>query len=192
MNLPNKLTISRLVFTFAFMCCIFYPGAIAKTLAIFFFMLAALTDYFDGRIARKRNLITNFGKLMDPIADKILVLAAFLAFVELKLMPAWMIIIILSRELLITGIRLLCAAGGIVIAAAKEGKHKTVSQFFSIFVVLFLILIRELCSRLGIWSSGREVLMKNTIFMLFFITTFLTLISGITFLYRNRELFAVK
>jgi phosphatidylglycerophosphate synthase len=93
---------------------------------------------------------------------------------------------------LITGIRLLCAAGGIVIAAAKEGKHKTVSQFFSIFAVLFLILIRELCFKTGIWSNGREALMKNTVFTLFFITTFLTLISGIAFLYRNRELFVIK
>lgn len=192
MNLPNKLTVSRLILTFVFMYSVFYPGLVAKALAIFFFALAALTDYLDGRIARKRNLITDFGKLMDPIADKILVLSAFIAFMGLGLMPAWMIIIILGRELLITGIRLLYATGGVVIAAAKEGKHKTVSQFISIFAVLFLILIREICSNMSIWTIQWEVLMKNVIFILFLVTTFLTLISGITFLYRNRELFSVR
>ncbi len=192
MNLPNKLTISRIILTFVFMYFLFSPGLLAKLSAILVFILASFTDYYDGRLARKKNIITSFGKLMDPIADKILVLAAFLAFVELKLMPAWMVIIIISRELLITGVRLLVVANGTVLAASKEGKHKTVSQFFAIAVILLFIFLREMGAKSGFWNNLWEAFFKRTVFGLLFLTTFLTLVSGLVFLVRNRHLLGVR
>jgi CDP-diacylglycerol--glycerol-3-phosphate 3-phosphatidyltransferase len=191
MNLPNKLTISRIVLTFVFMHFLLSPGPLAKSAAILVFILASLTDYYDGSLARKKNLITNFGKLMDPIADKVLVLASFLAFVELRLMPAWMMIIILSRELLITGIRLLASTSGVILAAAREGKHKTISQLSSILFILFSILLREMGTKIGFWTGSWELQFRRIIFYLLLIATTLTLISGISFLYRNRRLILV-
>ncbi|MCM8765410.1 MAG: CDP-diacylglycerol--glycerol-3-phosphate 3-phosphatidyltransferase, partial [Candidatus Omnitrophica bacterium] len=144
MHLPNILTILRIMLTFVFMHFLFSPGLLYKFLAIFIFLLAMLTDYWDGYFARKKNLVTNFGKLMDPLADKILVLSAFLSFVEMKLMPAWMAMIIVFRELLITGVRLLAISEGRVIPAMRAGKHKTASQYLAILLTLTLLFIREI------------------------------------------------
>jgi len=116
MTLPDKLTVSRIFLTFVFMFFLFSSGVLAKTLALFTFLLASLTDFLDGFIAKGRNIGTDFGKLMDPIADKILVLAAFLAFVEMRLVPAWMVLIIILREITITGLRIRALARGRVIA----------------------------------------------------------------------------
>jgi len=174
------------------MYLLFSPGAFSKLGAILVFILASLTDYYDGSLARKKNLITNFGKLMDPIADKVLALAAFLAFVELKLMPAWMMMIILSRELLITGIRLLASTSGVILAAAREGKHKTVSQILAIVVTLLFVLLREFGTRRGFWNSSWELYFRRAVFGFLFLTTILTLISGLAFLYKNRHLVGMK
>ena len=133
MNLPNKLTVSRFVLTGFFLWAVFSKFAFNDTLALIFFSLAGITDFLDGRIARSRNLITNFGKLMDPLADKILVCSAFIAFVEsTHLNPnapvkvgAWMVVIIVGRELAITGLRLLAASKNVLLAAEGFGKHKT-------------------------------------------------------------------
>ncbi|MGB3112317.1 MAG: CDP-diacylglycerol--glycerol-3-phosphate 3-phosphatidyltransferase, partial [Candidatus Omnitrophota bacterium] len=105
MNLPNKITLIRIALVFIFMLFLFMKGLTFKILALATFMLAAFSDYLDGFIAKRYGIVSDFGKLMDPIADKILTLAAFLAFVEMKLIPAWMVVIILMRELIITGIR---------------------------------------------------------------------------------------
>src|ERR1700756_3881917 len=139
MNLPNKLTVSRFALTVAFLAVIFSPRVqFRETVALLLFSAASLTDYFDGKIARQRKLITNFGILMDPLADKILVCSAFIAFVGLKWIPAWMVVIIVSRELAITGLRLLAASKNVVLAAEGYGKHKTISQIVAVISILVL------------------------------------------------------
>lgn len=122
MNLPNKLTILRIVLSFVFMFFIFSQGLMAKTLALVIFTIASITDFLDGYIARKYNLITDLGKLLDPIADKILVLTAFLAFVHMRIVAVWMVVIIIFRELLITGMRVFLARKGKVLAASAGGE----------------------------------------------------------------------
>src|ERR1700683_1542644 len=138
MNLPNKLTLSRLVLTVAFLVVMFSKIAFYETIALLLFSAASLTDYFDGKIARRDNLITNFGILMDPLADKILVCSAFIAFVGRGWIPAWMVVVVVARELAITGLRLLAASKNLVLAAERFGKHKTVSQIAAIISVLVL------------------------------------------------------
>src|SRR5438445_7321040 len=126
MNVPNKLTISRFILTGVFLAVFFSRMRYHETISLFVFGVAGLTDYFDGKIARRDKLITNFGVLMDPLADKILVCSAFIAFVELRQMEAWMVVIIVARELAITGLRLLAAGKNVVLAAERYGKHKTI------------------------------------------------------------------
>ncbi|GAH24298.1 unnamed protein product, partial [marine sediment metagenome] len=143
MNLPNKLTILRIILTFVFMFFLFSKWFLAKYLALLIFTLACLTDYYDGYIAKKRGLVSTFGKLMDPVADKILLIAAFLAFVELKIVPAWMVAVIILREFIITGMRLVAMSKGSVLAADRWGKHKTVSQMLTIFSILIFLVFKE-------------------------------------------------
>ena len=180
MNLPNKLTVLRIVLVGIFMFFLFSRGLIFKCLAMAAFLTASFTDFLDGYIAKKNNMVTNFGKLMDPIADKILVLSAFLAFVEMELIPAWMVLIIVFREVLITGLRIAALTQGKVLAAEYGGKHKMVSQVLSIFVILLFIILRE--ARIRAFD-------KSVIFILMLITTFLTLGSGISYLIRNRGVY---
>ena len=138
MNLPNKLTISRFVLTLAFMVVMFSQIRYRETLGLVLCSAASLTDYFDGKIARRDKLITNFGILMDPLADKILVCSSFIAFVGLGWIAAWMVVIIVARELAITGLRLLAASKNVVLAAEGYGKHKTISQIIAIISILVL------------------------------------------------------
>src|SRR6188474_2305766 len=136
MNLPNKLTLSRFGLTVAFLMAMFWQFPYNETVALVLFCLAGITDFLDGEIARRRKLITNFGILMDPLADKILVCSAFIAFVEFRLVEAWMVVIIVGRELAITGLRLLAASKNQVLAAESLGKHKTISQITTIIALL--------------------------------------------------------
>lgn len=190
MNLPNRLTVLRIILSFVFMFLLFSQGLLAKILALVAFTIAVLTDFYDGYIARKYNLITDLGKLLDPIADKILVLAAFLAFVEMRIIPAWMVVVIILRELVITGIRFLAANKGKILAAAKAGKHKTVSQMVSIFIILGFIVARELCSEiLGCWDANLEFWLEFGIYILMLITVALTLISGVFYIKENKTIF---
>src|ERR1700761_6125542 len=138
MNVPNKLTISRFVLTAAFLAAAFPNFEYHETVALLLFSLASLTDYFDGKIARRDNLITNFGILMDPLADKILVCSAFIAFVGRGWLPAWMVVIVVARELAITGLRLLAASKNLVLAAERFGKHKTIPQIVAVLALLVL------------------------------------------------------
>lgn len=179
MNLPNKLTISRIVLTFLFMLLLFSHGLTVKIMALFTFLAASLTDLCDGYFARKYNAVTEFGKFMDPIADKILVLAAFFAFIELELVPAWMVVVIVLRELIITGMRLFALTKNIVLPAQEGGKHKTASQMIAILVILVSLILKEVGIRFP----------AEAIYILMLITTALTLISGSSFLYRNRAVF---
>src|SRR3954451_20602927 len=136
MNLPNKLTLSRFVLTIAFLGVMFSQVQFHETIALVLFCAAGISDFLDGQIARSRKLITNFGILMDPLADKIMVCSAFIAFVGLTWIPAWMVVIIVARELAITGLRLLAASKNLVLAAEGFGKHKTISQIVAIIAIL--------------------------------------------------------
>src|SRR5215467_8054200 len=138
MNLPNKLTLSRFVLTVGFMVVMFTDFPFHITVALLLFSAAGISDFLDGQIARRRKLITNFGILMDPLADKIMVCSAFIAFVDLKWIPSWMVVVIVARELAITGLRLLAASKNVVLAAEGYGKHKTISQIVAIISILVL------------------------------------------------------
>ncbi|MCR5517639.1 MAG: CDP-diacylglycerol--glycerol-3-phosphate 3-phosphatidyltransferase [Lachnospiraceae bacterium] len=133
MNLPNKLTILRVLLIPVFLLCLLNEYNI---LALIIFVIASLTDMLDGKIARKYNLVTNFGKFMDPLADKLLVSSALISFVGLGRMPIWIVVVIISREFIISGFRLVAADKGVVIAASMWGKVKTVTQMVMIIVLL--------------------------------------------------------
>ena len=139
MNLPNKLTVLRVCMIPFFVVMLLLNGGENQTyryIAAAIFIVASLTDMLDGKIARKYNLVTNFGKFMDPLADKLLVCSALICLVDLKQLPAWMVIVIISREFIITGFRLIALESGKVIAASWWGKTKTVSQMVMIIFVL--------------------------------------------------------
>src|SRR5437016_14353033 len=138
MNLPNKLTISRFVLTIAFLAVMFSRVRFHETIALVLFIAGGVSDFLDGFLARRHKLITNFGILMDPLADKIMVCSAFIAFVGLKWISAWMVVIVVARELAITGLRLLAASKNVVLAAEGYGKHKTISQIVAIISILVL------------------------------------------------------
>ena len=151
MNLPNRLTILR-IFLIPFFV-FFMLSDFSKWIALIIFVVASLTDMLDGKIARKYNLVTDFGKFMDPLADKLLVCSALICLVELKRIPAWIVIAIISREFIISGFRLVAAEKQIVIAAKFWGKIKTVCQMF--MVILMIANIRELTliTQIMMWLS---------------------------------------
>lgn len=187
MNLANRLTMSRILLTFVFMFFLFCHGLLFKVLSLVVFSLAALSDLFDGMIAQRKNMVTDFGRLMDPIADKILVLAAFAAFVQLQLIDAWMFVIIVSREILITSLRLFALNKGKVLSAARAGKHKTVLQMTVIFAILGFILFKEIVLQYYTWNPGWEKVFRQGIFFLMVTTVALTLYSGLSYLWENRK-----
>jgi CDP-diacylglycerol--glycerol-3-phosphate 3-phosphatidyltransferase len=196
MNLPNKLTVSRFALTAVFLWALFWPWEVPfrHTLALGLFSVASFTDFLDGRIARSRGLITNFGKLMDPLADKIMTCSAFVAFVESShvnpnapvKVGAWMVVIIVARELAITGLRLLAASKNIVLAAERYGKHKTISQI----VTIIALLVVEACEE---WPPALKNLFTPWTPMfaeiMLWVTVTLTAISGLIYLWRNREIY---
>ena len=193
MNLPNKLTISRFVLTVAFLTMMYCQVKYHLTIALVLFIAAATSDYLDGEIARRRKLVTNFGILMDPLADKIMVCSAFIAFVGLNWMPAWMVVVIVARELAITGLRLLAAAKNVVLAAEGYGKHKTISQIVAIISIFVLACYRE-------WGAAGEAVFGwqwpgQTPWLEWFAelakwaAVALTFISGWLYLWRNRALY---
>lgn len=191
MNLANQLTLSRIFLTFVFMFFLFSGGVAMKAAAFITFLIASFTDFLDGYIAKRRNMISDFGRVMDPIADKVLVLAAFLAFVEMKLVPAWMVLVIVLREVSITGLRIAALGQNKVIAADDGGKHKMVSQVLSILAILVFIIFREAGIKIfGFWTPEAERIYKDAIFMLMSITVALTVISGVSYLLKNKEVWA--
>ena len=194
MNLPNKLTVSRFGLTALFLLALFNPFPGHGTAALVFFCLAGVTDFLDGRIARSRKLITNFGILMDPLADKIMTCSAFVAFVEsTHLDPhapvkvgAWMVVIIVGRELAITGLRLLAASRNIVLAAEGFGKHKTVSQIVALIALLVV-------AAYGEWPVAVQDVLKPWVPWfaegMLWLSVLLTATSGAIYLWRNRHLY---
>jgi len=142
-RLPDALTLSRLGFTGLIMLCLSADFPLARTLALLMFILAGVTDYLDGHLARKYYGTSPFGVFMDPLTDKVLICAAFVSFVELGLLPAWMVVLVISREFLVTGLRLLAAFHGHMIPAGRWGKHKTGWQVVAIVAVLLGLALRD-------------------------------------------------
>ncbi len=185
MNVPNQLTVSRLGLTALFVAALSFQVPAAPWIALTLFALAALTDFLDGYLARRRNQITEFGKLMDPLADKILVAAGFVMLVERTALPGWAVVLILSREFLVTGLRLVAAARGVVLAAESLGKHKTVWQIGTILFYLTWLGAAESGATQA--RPGVDRLLAVTGHGLLGITLFLTVGSGVRYFAKNRE-----
>ncbi len=173
MNLPNKLTVLRIIMVpfFVFFMLTDVGGAANKWIALILFCIASLTDLLDGKIARKYNLVTNFGKFMDPLADKLLVCSAMICLIEMEKLAAWIVIVIIAREFIISGFRLVASDNGIVIAASYWGKFKTVFQ-----MAMIIVLIMDLG---GIFDMIGMILV--------WIALALTIISLLDYILKNKQ-----
>lgn len=171
MNLPNKLTIFRVILIPFFIIALLVPGISAGNwIALAIFIVASLTDLLDGKIARKYNLVTNFGKFMDPLADKLLVCSALICLVELSRIPSWMVVIIIAREFTISGFRLIAADNGVVIAASYWGKFKTTFQMIAVCLMIANIPVLSLLTTVITW-----------------IAVILTVVSLVDYLVKNKD-----
>ena len=178
MNTPNKLTIARMIIVPFLVIFLLtgWGGEANRYISLTLFVVASVTDWFDGYLARKNNLVTNFGKFMDPLADKLLVCSAMICMIDLKRLPAWFVIIIIAREFIISGFRLIAAENGIVIAANYWGKFKTASQMIMIILlILHFDGIFVILEQIFIWLSLA-----------------LTIISLITYIGQNRTVLSMQ
>ncbi len=193
MNLANRLTVSRFYLSLGFVIALSVNFPYRFTVALVLFLVAGITDYADGEVARRFKMESDFGRLMDPLVDKIMMAAAFICLVPLGAIPAWAATVIVSREFLITGLRLLALAKGRVLSAEKLGKHKTAWQIITAIFFLLMLSVRE-CARLAdasyaagiyerIWAWGGAALLV--------VTVALTLISGAGYLWKNWALVGV-
>ena len=184
MTLPLKLTLSRIVLTFLIMALVLTPGWMPKAVALGGFLLGSLTDWLDGYLARRWREVSDLGALLDPIADKILVLGVFLALVQVRMVPAWMVLLIALREFTITGVRLMAAHHHVILPAAKEGKHKTVSQVVTILVALLALMLREIPGSPTAVGRGSAVA-DGIVLACLWVTVALTVGSGASFFKRH-------
>ncbi len=186
MNLPNQLTVSRFFLTIGFVVAMSTGWRGGYTVALVLFVLAAITDYADGKIARKYGLITDFGKLMDPLVDKIMVAGAFICLIPAvpEVLPPWAVVVIISREFLITGLRLLAVSKGVVLPAESIGKHKTGWQIVTVVFFLFVLSARE-WGGLGLPPEWLEASLGYAGRGLVAVALGLTLYSGLGYLWRN-------
>ena len=178
MSTPNKLTIARMIIVPFLVIFLLtgWGGEANRYISLTLFVVASVTDWFDGYLARKNNLVTNFGKFMDPLADKLLVCSAMICMIDLKRLPAWFVIIIIAREFIISGFRLIAAENGIVIAANYWGKFKTASQMIMIILlILHFDGIFVILEQIFIWLSLA-----------------LTIISLITYIWQNRTVLSMQ
>ncbi|MCU0858203.1 MAG: CDP-diacylglycerol--glycerol-3-phosphate 3-phosphatidyltransferase [Pontiellaceae bacterium] len=184
MNPPNLLTLSRFGFAALFMACLSIPFPGAATASLIIFGLATLTDALDGHLARKVYGCSAFGKLMDPLADKVLTAAAFIGFVELGIMPAWMVTLIIAREMMVTGLRLLAIDKGVLLAAGIWGKQKTIWQM----AFILSILITRAVYSVYPWSFLESGCFQQLVFWSGGAVTVLTVWSGIVYFRQNMHL----
>ena len=156
MNWANRLTLGRLALTVLFVLSLSSSWTYGRTIALVLFVLAGISDYFDGEIARRYGIVTKFGKLMDPLVDKVMMAAAFICLVPLGAVPAWVATIVVARDFLITGLRLLASSEGVILPAEKLGKHKTSWQIATVLFFLLLLSTHEL----GLAATGRRLVGK--------------------------------
>ena len=178
MNTPNKLTVARMIMVPFFVLFILtgWGGEANRYICLVIFAAASITDWFDGKLARKYNLVTNFGKFMDPLADKLLVCSALICMIELDRLPAWMVIVVIAREFIISGFRLIAAENGVVIAANYWGKFNTASQ-----IVMIILLILNFC---GIFEFLTNIFI--------WLSLALTVISLITYIVQNKNVISMQ
>ena len=210
LNLPNTITLTRIALVIVFTVALsidsvapmlsrapmdaipysgwFVPLNAGLCIALWAFVVGAISDFFDGHLARKYNLVTNFGKLMDPLADKVLVMSAMLCFVSRGIAPAWIVIVILTREFLVTSLRLIAAGEGTVIAADKWGKIKTVTQM--IWIIYTIVLLFVISIGIFDYFPTMEIAVFGWLLseLLMYASTFFTLLSGFNYVYKNRQL----
>lgn len=190
MNLPNLLTLSRIPILFGIVAFLYLPFTGASTLAFVLFIIGALTDWADGYVARKQGIVSNFGKLMDALTDKVFMVGLFISLLAVDVFPPWvlpLLLLILSREFLITGLRLVAASSGIVLAAEKSGKHKTVSQIVAAILLLLALAVRtDFPELLPVWV-GESLHIGGMIS--FVIATILTVSSGTQYMVKYWSLF---
>ncbi|MDD3338725.1 MAG: CDP-diacylglycerol--glycerol-3-phosphate 3-phosphatidyltransferase [Lachnospiraceae bacterium] len=181
MNTPNKLTILRMIMIIPFVILMLQPGEnrLVSFAALAIFIIASLTDTLDGYLARRDNLVTDFGKFMDPLADKLLVCAAMVCLVDVHRLPTWVCIIIISREFIISGFRLVASDNGIVIAASWWGKIKTISQ-----MLMIILLIANLGNVSNVFIILEQILI--------YVSTALTIISLCDYLWKNRQVISMQ
>lgn len=205
MNLANKLTLLRVLLVPVFIVFMAMDSFWTNIIALIIFCGASITDYYDGKIARTQNMITTFGIFLDPLADKLLVASAFISFVGLYTLdiPAWMVICIISREFIITGLRSIAASQNIIIPANMSGKVKTSSQMIAIITILVILIIKasllkfssvtayDLIEMHGFQKFIGWLLIKSP-YWLMFITTILTLYSGFTYIVSHKNIFIEK
>ena len=167
MNLPNKLTVARMIMVPFLVLFLLtgWGGSANRWICLAIFCIASITDWFDGKIARKYNLITNFGKFMDPLADKLLVCSAMICLIELGRLPAWVVVIIIGREFIISGFRLIAAENNIVIAANYWGKFKTVSQMVMIILLLLDLPVLSVLTQIFIWLSVALIIISLCMYL---------------------------
>lgn len=191
-NLPNRLTLIRVGLVPLFLIFLAIDGAFTHLLALATFVAAAITDYYDGKIARERSMETDFGRLMDPLADKILVCAAFIYFVgSYPRIPAWIVTTIIAREFAVSGIRMLAASKGKIVASDKTGKLKTISQLTAIITILVVIAYIKLAEKIPVisyWDVIKDWT-KVGIYILIVFALVMTVASGYNYLHANRRLF---
>ena len=187
---PNTLTISRIILTLIFILVMLAEGFIFKFLGAIIFFLASFTDYYDGYIAKKHKMISDFGKLMDPIADKFLMLSAFLVFVKMGIVPVVAFVIIFGREVFITFMRLYAKHKGHILAAEKFGKYKTVSQVFCAGVILIYIVLRS-ADATNSWSDVTISRWQEFIDFCVMVAVLMTLASGLSYYMNNKKVFRI-
>ena len=189
MNLPNKLTISRIVLSPIFMVFFLIDNLYTRYFALFIFSAASLTDLYDGYLARKTGIITSFGKFMDPLADKILTSTALISFASLGHVQPWMVLMIIGRDFIVTGLRSVAAYRGLIILPSRVAKWKTASQMVVIVIILLYINIRTTLLAYGQWDLEIDPIAWIVLNSMVFISMVLTVSSGLDYLIKNRSIF---
>ena len=202
MNLANKLTLLRILLIPIFIILMIINSFWTSILALLVFIAASITDYFDGKIARKQNMITTFGIFLDPLADKLLVTSAFVSFVGIYTLniPAWMVICIIAREFIITGLRSIAASKNVIIPASMAGKVKTTSQMIAIITILVILVVNTTLTKFFFitpyellefneWQHILGLILIHAPYWLMLIATIFTLYSGISYLILHKKIF---
>ena len=202
MNLANKLTMLRVFLVPVFIILMIINSFWTNVLALLVFIAASITDYFDGVIARKQNMVTTFGIFLDPLADKLLVTSAFVSFVGIYTLniPAWMVICIIAREFIITGLRSIAASKNVIIPASMAGKVKTTSQMIAIITILVILVVNSILTKFFLltpydlldikgWQHILGLILIHAPYWLMLIATIFTLYSGISYLISHKEIF---
>jgi CDP-diacylglycerol--glycerol-3-phosphate 3-phosphatidyltransferase len=185
MNISNYLTISRILFAFVCIALIVQGGLVSLIVSFLLFIVAAITDFLDGYYARRKGVVSDLGKLLDPIADKVLILGIFLSFLTRGVVSVWMVIVIMMREFIITGVRLFALSRGRVLEAQRFGKHKTFSQMLGINIIFIVLIAKE-------YNASNKVVSffaQEGIAILMLYIVVVTAFSGIHYLWDNRKIF---